>query len=86
MSAVSLTQVLSGENIRAPSILPAIQRVPSSIFHSSIFLLIPSPHKTGEPISCLLSKINAFAPDFAANLAVTVPAGPLPITITSYFI
>src|SRR3989339_891820 len=44
---------------------------------------IPSPHLTGEPISCLFSIMRTLAPFFAAHLAVMEPAGPAPTTTTS---
>ena len=52
---------------------------------SSQALLMPSPQRTGEPISWRFSIISTFAPCLAAHLAVIEPAGPAPITSTSVF-
>ncbi len=44
---------------------------------------MPSPQRTGLPISWRFSIITTFAPCLAAHFAVMLPEGPAPMTRTS---
>src|SRR5208282_1485405 len=69
--------------MRAPSTSRLTHRpglIPTSPSQS---LLIPSPHRTGLPISWRFSIMRTWAPCLAAHLAVMLPAGPPPMTRTS---
>src|SRR3990172_2155325 len=75
-----------GEMTFAPDTSCATHFLSYAMSHSSRkWRAIPSPHRTGEPISWRFSIIRVLQPPFAAHRAAWLPAGPAPTTTTSYF-
>src|SRR6267143_6467836 len=75
-----------GANTRAPSTSLATHSLlgwtPISLSQA---VAIPSPHRTGVPISWRFSRRSVFSPAAAAARAAHEPPGPAPTTMHSYF-
>src|SRR2546422_1882859 len=81
-----VSSVPFGEKIFAPlTSRPTHLRSKGSLVSSTKCRARPSPHRTGEPISCLFSIKRVRQPPIAAYRAVIEPDGPAPTTTTSYW-
>ena len=74
----------SGATMVAPVISAEIQRGSGSMNSRRASLPIPSAQRTGAPIAWRFSTIQAERPFSTAVFAASAPAGPPPMTRTSY--